>query len=288
MRSAFLRATPLQRGAICVIGGELLLAIMGALIKHLSPELGNAMLVFARNLLGLAIILPLLLWREGTHCLRTHHLRFHAVRGVVGVSAMYCYFFSLGGLALTDAVLLKLTAPFFIPLIAFAWLGERTSLFTLGTIALGFCGVVVLLRPGEAGLEDILFVMAGLSGALLGGTAKVTIRRMGVSEPSARIVVYFGIIASVVSLPAALLNWQWPTAMQWGLLLSLAACATAAQMLITTAFRIAPAGRIGQFTYSSVVFAALLGWLFWSEPFTLNQALGCLFIVGAGLLNMRR
>ncbi len=271
-----------------MLGGELMLAIMGALIKYLSPELGNAMLVFARNALGLAIILPILLLREGPDCLRTPHLRFHLVRGVVGVSAMYCYFFSLGGLALTDAVLLKLTAPFFIPLIAFAWLGERTSPFTLGTIAVGFCGVVVLLEPGKAGLEDTLFVLAGLSGALLGGTAKVTIRRMGVSEPSARIVVYFGIIATIVSLPAALIHWQWPTSTQWMLLVSLAACATLAQMLITTAFRIAPAGRIGQFTYSSVVFAALLGWLFWSEPFTLNQAIGCLFIVGAGLLNMRR
>lgn len=284
----FFPDSPLHRGAACVLAGELLLALMGALIKYLSPDLGNAMLVFGRNALGLLIILPVMLLREGPDCLRTRHLRFHAVRGVVGVSAMYCYFFSLSGLALTDAVLLKLTSPFFIPVIAMLWLGERTSLYTLMTIALGFCGVVVLLQPGQATHEDVLFVMAGVSGALLGGTAKVTIRRMGVSEPSARIVVYFGLVATTVSAPAALLNWQWPTAPQWLALLAVAACATLAQLLITTAYRIAPAGRIGQFTYSSVVFAALLGWLIWSDPFTLNQALGCLFIVGAGLLNMRR
>jgi len=280
--------SPLYRGAACVLAGELLLALMGALIKSLSPELSSAMLVFGRNALGLALILPIMLAREGPDCLLTEHLRFHMVRGVVGVSAMYCYFFSLSGLALTDAVLLKLTSPFFIPVIAMLWLGERTSLYTLMTIAFGFCGVVVLLQPGDAGYEDVLFVTAGVSGALLGGTAKVTIRRMGVAEPSARIVVYFGIVATTISAPAALLNWQWPSPAQWLALAAVAACATLAQLLITTAYRIAPAGRIGQFTYSSVVFAALLGWLIWSDPFTLRQALGCLFIVGAGLLNMRR
>lgn len=280
--------SPLYRGAACVLAGEFLLAFMGALIKYLSPDMASAMLVFGRNALGLALILPIMLLRDGVDCLKTEHLRFHLVRGVVGVSAMYCYFFSLGGLALTDAVLLKLTSPFFIPVIAMLWLGERTSLYTLMTIAFGFCGVVVLLQPGEAGYEDVLFVTAGVSGALLGGTAKVAIRRMGVAEPSARIVVYFGIVATLVSAPAALLNWQWPTATQWLALVAVAACATLAQLLITTAYRIAPAGRIGQFTYSSVIFAALLGWLIWSDPFTLRQALGCLFIVGAGLLNMRR
>lgn len=286
--AGFTLRSPLHRGAACVLAGELLLALMGAQVKLLAPELDNAMLVFARNALGLAIILPIMLWREGPDCLRTDNLRFHVVRGVVGVSAMYCYFFSLGGLVLTDAVLLKLTSPFFIPLIALLWLGERTSPYALMTIVLGFCGVVVLLEPGHAGMEDVFFVMAGVSGALLGGTAKVTIRRMGTREPSGRIVVYFGIVATTVSAPAALLNWQWPTLWQGLGLVSIAACATAAQMLITTAYRIAPAGRIGQFTYSSVVFAALLGWLIWSDPFTLNQALGCVFIVGAGLLNMRR
>ena len=278
----------LKLGAACVLGGELMLALMGALIKYLSPDLGNSMIVFARNALGLSILLPIMLVREGPHCLKTQHIRFHLMRGIIGVSAMYCYFYSLGQLALTDAVLLKLTAPFFIPVIAFAWLREGTSLVTLLAITLGFCGVVVLLQPGEARPEDYLFVSAGLAGAVLGATAKVTIRRMGVNEPSARIVVYFGIIATIVATPAAIINWQTPTPGQWLLLLALAATATIGQLLITTAYRIAPAGKIGQFTYSSVIFAVLLGWLFFSEPFTANQALGCVLIVGAGLINMRR
>lgn len=277
----------LRLGALCVIAGELLLAVMGALIKYLSPDLGNSMIVFGRNALGLSLLLPILLYREGPGFLRTPHLRFHMMRGVIGVSAMYCYFFSLGKLALTEAVLLKLTAPFFIPLIAFFWLKERTAPITVAAIALGFCGVFVLLQPGQARAEDVLFVLAGVSGAVLGATAKVTIRRMGVKEPSARIVVYFALIASAVSAPAAIMNWQWPTALQWLLLLALAATATAAQLLITTAYRIAPAGAIGQFTYSSVLFAVLLGWLFFSEPLSLHQAVGGVLIVGAGLLNMR-
>lgn len=280
--------TALQRGAACVMAGEMLLAIMGAIIKHLAPELPNAELVFLRNVLGLAVITPVMLYREGVGGLRTRHLRFHFMRAVIGVSAMYCYFFSLQKLALTEAVLLKLTAPFFIPVIALLWLRESTSRTIWLTIAVGFAGVLVILNPAAAHLQDYLFVAAGLTGALLGATAKVTIRRMGVAEPSGRIVFYFAFFGSLVTAPAAMAVWQPPSTAIWLWMAALALCATLAQMLITTAYRIAPAGQIGQFTYSSVLFAALLGWVFFLEPVTESQLLGCVLIVGAGLFNLRQ
>lgn len=280
--------TPLQRGAACVLAGEMLLAVMGAIIKYLAPELPNAVLVFLRNALGLAIIGPLLLYKEGFEGLKTRHIRFHLMRAVIGVSAMYCYFFSLEKLVLTEAVLLKLTAPFFIPVIALFWLGESTSRVIWLTIAAGFAGVLVILDPTAADAEDYLFVAAGLAGALLGATAKVTIRRMGVTEPSRRIVFYFGLFGSIVTAPAAIATWQTPSLTTWLWMGLLAVCATAAQMLITTAYRIAPAGQIGQFTYASVIFAALLGWVFFMEPVTGSQVVGCALIVGAGLINLRQ
>ena len=280
--------SPLYRGAACVLAGEMLLAIMGAIIKYLAPDLPNAVLVFLRNGLGLLIITPIVLFQAGPSALKTRHLRFHLMRAVIGVSAMYCYFFSLNNLALTEAVLLKLTAPFFIPIIALLWLKEATSSRIWLTIAIGFAGVLVLLDPQTAGFDDYLFVAAGMLGALLGATAKVTIRRMGVAEPSARIVFYFGLFGSLVTAPAAILGWGTPTTSQWLWLIGLAACATLAQMLITTAYRIAPAGQIGQFTYSSVLFAALLGWVVFLEPTTQEQLIGCILIVGAGLMNLRQ
>ncbi|MGP4842657.1 DMT family transporter [Marinobacter sp. 1Y8] len=280
--------SPLYRGAACVLAGEMLLAIMGAIIKYLAPDLPNAVLVFLRNALGLMIITPIILLQAGPLALRTPHLRFHLMRAVIGVSAMYCYFFSLNNLALTEAVLLKLTAPFFIPIIALMWLKEATSSRIWLTIAIGFAGVLVLLDPQTARFDDYLFVAAGMLGALLGATAKVTIRRMGIAEPSARIVFYFGLFGSLVTAPAAMLNWVTPTTSQWLWLTGLALCATLAQILITTAYRIAPAGQIGQFTYSSVLFAALLGWIIFLEPTTEEQLIGCALIVGAGLMNLRQ
>ncbi|WP_207950578.1 DMT family transporter [Marinobacter sp. JSM 1782161] len=280
--------TAIQRGAAFVLAGEMLLAVMGAIIKHLSPDIPSAQLVFLRNILGLAIIGPLLISREGVAGLKTRHLRFHLMRAVIGVSAMYCYYLSLEKLVLTEAVLLKLTAPFFIPVIALLWLKESTSRLIWLTIAVGFAGVLVILDPASADLNDYLFVAAGLAGALLGATAKVTIRRMGVTEPSARIVFYFGLFGTLVTAPAAAAVWVPPGLSTWLWMGGLALCATLAQMLITTTYRIAPAGQIGQFTYSSVIFAALLGWLFFMEPVTGSQVIGCALIVGAGLFNLRQ
>jgi drug/metabolite transporter (DMT)-like permease len=55
-------------------------------------------------------------------------------------------------------------------------------------------------------------------------------------------------------------------------------------MMLTRGYSLAPAGRVGPFSYGNIVFAALLGWLFWSETLTPLTGLGTLLICGAGML----
>jgi drug/metabolite transporter (DMT)-like permease len=109
-----------------VILAELMFVIMGAMVKAASATLPNEMIVFFRNLFGLAAVLPLVL-REGIPGLATRVPQLHLMRALAGVGAMYCFFYSLGQLPLADAMLLKLTAPIFIPMIALLWLGEGFS-----------------------------------------------------------------------------------------------------------------------------------------------------------------
>lgn len=273
----------LRQGALFLLMGEALLAVMGGMIKYLSDTLSTEQIVFFRNAAGLVILAPLVL-QQGRKLLHTQVWHWHLMRGLVGVSAMYCYFWALGHMPLTEAFLVKLSSPFFMPLIGLLWLGERAGRYSLLAVAVGFAGVACILRPDDSTFT--LIALVALLGAFLAALAKVTIRRMSTTESSQTIVFYFGLIAAIVSAPGAALNWQPVPNDMWGWILLLGLVATVGQLLLTRAYRIAPTGKVGVYAYSAVLYGAVMGWYFWDELPLWTTWLGATLIVSAGLLNL--
>jgi drug/metabolite transporter (DMT)-like permease len=227
--------------------------------------------------------LPLIV-NQGSKLLKTKVWHWHLMRGVVGVSAMYCYFWALGHMPLTEAFLVKLSSPFFMPFIGLLWLGERAGKYSVAAVLVGFTGVACILRPDDSTFTFI--AMVALLGAFLAALAKVTIRRMSGSESSQTIVFYFAMIAALISAPGAALHWQPVAAPLWGWILLLGLVATLGQLALTHAYRIAPTGKVGVYAYSAVLYGALMGWLIWDEIPLWTTWLGAALIVAAGLLNL--
>lgn len=276
----------IRRGALYLMLGEGLLAIMGAMIKHLSDDLSTEQIVFFRNVAGLVVLIPLIL-RTGVHELKTSVWHWHLMRGLVGVSAMFCYFWALAHLPLTEAFLVKLSAPLFMPMLGWWWLKEPAGRNNWLALVVGFAGVAVILRPGAPQEALTIAALIGLLGAFLAALAKVTIRRMSATESSQRIVFYFGLIAALVSAPGALMNWQPVPAAGWLWIAALGVVATLGQLALTKAYRIAPTGKVGVYVYSAVVYGALMGWLFWDEVPVWTTAAGAALIISAGIINLR-
>jgi drug/metabolite transporter (DMT)-like permease len=275
-------------GAAFIVLGELCFATMGVAIRFVSDELPNEMIVFGRNLIGVALLTPWLLSR-GVGTIATRVPGLHLLRGVAGVSAMYCFFFAIANMPLGEAMLLKLTAPVFIPLIAMLWLHERVTAMLWLALGVGFAGVLVILNPdlgaGSAVVSPVALI--GLLGGVLAALAKVTVRRLARTEPPTRIVFYFAAIACAISAVPLLWAWQTPT---WAALLWVAGVAVAAtlgQLALTRGLSLAPASRMGAFGYSAVVFGAAYGWIIWDEPVTAGVAAGTVLIAIGGLLASR-
>ncbi|QVL41506.1 MAG: EamA family transporter [Alcanivorax sp.] len=273
------------KGALLLVLGEGLLAVMAAMIKHLSDTLPVEMIVFGRNLIGLAVLLPVLVASGGIRDLRTSHLRLHFIRGFTGVTAMFCFFFTIAHIPLAEAVLVKMTVPFFLPLVAWLWLKDRISGYTWAAIVLGFVGVGVILRADEGVVDPVMLV--ALAGAAIMSIAKVSIRRMAASEPPHRVVFYFSLFATLLSALLLLRVQQMPTGTEMLWLLAIGSVAIAGQFAMTTAYQLARPGQVGVYNYSAVVWAALLGWLFWGETLVLSTVLGTLLIIGAGIWNLK-
>jgi drug/metabolite transporter (DMT)-like permease len=274
------------RGAIMLVSGELLLAVMAAMVKHLTDQgLASETIVFFRNLLGLLFLFPILFYGGGLGQLKTRRTGIHLVRAVTGVAAMFLFFYTIAHATLAEAVLVKMTAPFFLPLIGLIWLGDRVRPQTWWAILLGFVGVVVILQPGSGAFNPVLLL--ALASAALMGVAKVSIRRMADSEPPRRIVFWFGIFSTLISAIPMLWSQHWPSSSQFGWLLAIGLIATIAQMCMTHAYQLASPGRIGVYNYSSVIWAVALGWLFWGESLYTSFLIGTLLIVSAGMWNLR-
>lgn len=273
------------QAALLILCSELFLVCSGMVVKQVSGDLPTALIVFARNLFGLVLLLPWLL-RNGMEAVSTDNLRFHLLRAGIGVSAMMCLYYSWGHLPLAQAALLKQTAPFFTPILAFFWLGERLSIYTKLGLAVGFAGVYLVLNPGQGIINYV--VLIALCGAMLSGCVKVVVRRMSGTESPQRIVFYFAFFSTILSFLPALYYWTTPTLEQLGWLFLMAVTSTIAQLLLSKGYGLAAAGQLAPYTYASVAFAAVFGWWIWDEVLGLETLSGIALIFTAGLLALNR
>ena len=270
-------------GAMYILLSELMFATMAATVKALSSDLPFEVIVFFRNLFGLIVISTWML-SDNRFRLRTDIFHFHLLRALMGTSAMYCFFYALSQLHLAEGLLLKMTAPFFIPLIAYFWLRETATRMSLLAIPVGFAGVYIIINPHG---EYCSAALIGVLGGFLAAIAKVTVRRLGQTEPTLRIVFYFALIGTLISAVPLGWSWQMPHTGDWLLLITMGLVGTLGQTLLTRGYSVARTTTVAPFTYFSIVYGSVYGYLLWGEILDMAFILGALLIIVAGLLSMR-
>lgn len=267
-----------------MVAGEFLFASMGVGIRFVADAAPNEVIVFFRNLFSVFLLIPWLLTGTPPR-FATQVLGLHLLRALAGLGAMYCFFYAIAHIPLAEAMLLKLTTPLFIPLVALLWLRERITPTIALAATIGFAGALLVLRPGLSGISGVAAI--GLLGGALAAVALVTVRRLAASEPPARIVFYFAALATLVS--AIPLTWAWrtpsPSALAW--LAAVALLATLGQVCLTKGLSLAPASQVGPFGYFAVVFGAAYGWLLWQEPLAWGTLLGSFLVLTSGVILTR-
>jgi drug/metabolite transporter (DMT)-like permease len=273
-------------GALFVLSASLTFAALGALIKVVSTSLSNEMVVFFRNLCALIFILPWIWYKRPLGGIKTAFFQLHLLRTLAGLGAMYCFFYAIAHLQLSEACLLASTAPLFIPVVAYLWIREPVAQKVRVAIIIGFIGIVLILKPGLGVFQPIAIV--GLAAGVFVALAMVSIRRMSTSEPTIRIVFYFTVLGTLISAVPLVWSWQSPQPKIWWLLVLIGLLAAVGQMLLTKGYSLAPAAQVGPFTYGNVVFATVLGWLFWDESLDYLTWVGAFMICIAGIITTRR
>jgi drug/metabolite transporter (DMT)-like permease len=173
-----------------------LFSIMGVCIRYASHTVDNATIVFFRNFIGLFIFIPMLL-QKGPQFFKTEKLWMHLWRSIVGLSAMYGFFYAIAHLKLSNAMVFTYSSPIFIPLIAWLFLKERITKPMLVAALIGLTGVLCVAKPDSGMFNSISLI--GLIASFLAAMAFVTVRALTNTEPAERIVFYFCAFGSLVS-----------------------------------------------------------------------------------------
>jgi drug/metabolite transporter (DMT)-like permease len=275
---------PVQ-GALYMTFASAGFAVMNALIRLATAELEPLQVAFLRNVFALAFMMPWLM-RAGIGGLRTEHLKLHILRGVTGIIAMVCWFTSIAYLPLSEAVALNFTVPLFATIAAALILREVVRARRWTATAIGFLGVIVILRPGFMEFTPVMALP--IVAAAFMAVSVTFVKRLSNTENVAAIVLYQNLILTILSLVPAMIVWRWPSLTVWLCAIGVGAMAALAHLALTRAYTKADASAIIVFDYTRLPFVALIAWMLFGELADIWTWVGAGIIAGSSIYIARR
>jgi drug/metabolite transporter (DMT)-like permease len=250
-------------------------------------ELGHDIPVFVlmmfRSLFAVAVLTPIVLWR-GDLGGRLTQLPLHLARNVFHYAAQYAWFTALILIPIAQVISIEFTLPVWVALLAAAFLGERLTVYKLVAIALGFAGILLIVKPGGSALDAGHFWALG---AALGFSVSVTLTKHLTRTDSALTVIFLMFaIQSVIGAIPAWLVWEWPETANWKWVVVVGVAGTFSHYCLSKAISLADASIVMPMDFLRVPLTALLGFLLYNEDIDAATAAGAALILGANTLNL--
>lgn len=274
------------RGILMMMTAVSLFLVMTAMIKAV-PEAPPGQAVFFRSFFALPVIIGwLLVQRQFPAGLRTRSWRGHALRALAGTTAMGLGFAGLHYLPLPEVTAIRFASPILIVIFAAIILGERLRVVRITAVLVGLVGVMIVMWPrltfasGDGALFGALMTLASASFAAL---AQVFIKSMSEVERTEAIVFYFTLTAALLSLVTIPFGWIWLEGWDWALLIGAGMIGGVGQIILTGSYRFADASTLAPFTYISMLWAIIVGFVFFDEIPTLPMLGGAALIIAAGV-----
>ncbi|MDP6872152.1 MAG: DMT family transporter [Alphaproteobacteria bacterium] len=267
------------RGALWIVLGCIMFSSMTTVVKLLGGTFDSFQLAFFRALFGLIAVAPFF-FRFGLGVVRTRRLGLQLMRAVCGSCAMLCGFYAITHLPLADAVSISYARALFLIPLAVLFLGEVVRMRRWSATAIGFVGVIIMLRPGGE-IEPATLV--AVLGAFLVAVVTVMIKKLSTTESPESMLFYFGAVSSLVALGPALMVWRAPTFAELSFLMAIGALGAAGQYCMIRAYRIGEATALLPFDYTRLLFAGAIGFLLFAEIPDNWTVTGALIVVAATL-----
>jgi drug/metabolite transporter (DMT)-like permease len=283
--------------------GIFVFSTQDAIIKSISGDYALTQAIVIRSVVSLPILAAMVHAESGLRGLISANFWGLSARGLILLLSYTAYYMAFPALPLAEAIALFFVSPIFVTLLAGPLLGERVSLRSWLAVAVGFAGVLFIVRPGGALFEPA--ALLGLLSAAAYALAMIFARKLGVSEPATVMAFYqngayllgailiAGFCAALgltklghPSLDFLVRPWVTPTARDLLLMGACGVIAAIAMSLLTQAYRLAEANLVTVFEYTGMIWAPLWGFLFFAEIPRWTTIVGMALIVAAGLYSL--
>lgn len=273
-----------QKGIAMILCSAFAFSMMNV-FSRLAGDIPVMQKTFFRNLVAVAVIC-FLLWRRGTPVrLKRGCLREHLLRSLFGIVSMVGNFYAVDHMLLSDATMIMELNPFFVIVFSSLLLGEKATGRQYGLIALSLLGAVFVVKPSPALFTSGSGTLFALVASVITGAAYTMVRKLTLKgEDGMIIILFFSVFSCCFCLPSLIVDHTSFSPFQLLMLLGMAVCGCCGQFSVTAAYRFAPAAEITIFDYSQILFAALLGWIFFRQMADGWSYIGYAIILAAAIL----
>lgn len=278
-----LRSDRIPLGIAFMMGATLLFAASQALSKWQVANYSFAEVLFFRCIGSLVICSALILPRRGLAVFRTRRLGAHLGRSVAQVNSQSMMLIALGMMPLAGVVAINFSAPLFAALFAAIWLHERIGTARALALFAGFCGVLLVASPGASSFT--IGALFAIGNAVSYGGVTTAVRGLSATESAETLTMHQMVwLTAFFALSLPVFGFAWPSnGTDWTVLLANGVLNGLGQYWWTRALSLAPPAALGPYSYFSLVWAMILGFLFWGDVPTLVLIAGSAIVVGSGM-----
>jgi drug/metabolite transporter (DMT)-like permease len=284
MATAHASAAPEARSSAAagiglMVLGIFLFAINDVMGKWLVSTYSVGQLMLLRSIAALLVLSPIIL-RQGVTWRLPAQPGLHAVRILLSTFETAFFYWAVVYLPLADVMTFYLAGPIYVAALAVFLLGERLDRRRIAAIAVGFLGVLIVLRPSEATMTWPALI--ALTGSVFFALLMITTRKLRETRDTTLVLgqILGALLFGLVTAP---FTWVQPTVVDFGLLSLLGVVAMIAHMCVNRSLKIAPASIVAPYQYTLIVWAALFGYLVFGDVMGTWTIVGAAVICGAGL-----
>jgi drug/metabolite transporter (DMT)-like permease len=267
------------RGFFLAVVSGVFFTFLNGSVKELASEMPPLYVSWGRWIAGIVLIAPYLAWRVGLAGMRTSDMKLHWIRGLFHTPGYALWYEAVVWLPLATMAALGFTGPIFVTLGAVLFLRETVHWRRWLGVAVGFMGMLVIVRPGVIEMNPGIIMMM-LAVPLIAGSNLIAKVVSGRDKPAV-VVLWQSVVGAICFTPLGLWFWQTPTLVQLGLFLAAGFFGTMGYFFITWAYRLLDISALQPVTFLAIVWAALMDVAVWGKTSDIWTFVGAAIIVAA-------
>ena len=265
-------------GLLLVLLGGLFITTLTWVVRSVADDINPLQAGFMRYAFGTLLLLPMAFKFKATD-LAPRLVGGHIIRSIVHAISVLLWFYAVTKISLADLTALSFTAPVFITIGAFLFLGETFSYRRLGGIVTAFIGAVIILRPGVEAIS--LGAIAILISAPFQAASTLIGKHLAPRTSTYAMVFYLSLFVTLTSLIPTLFVWNMPSLNTCVLTFGAAVLATCAHFCWTKSFQIADLSFTQPGMYFTLIWAVAMGFFIYDERPDVWSGAGAAIIIAA-------